>query len=457
MEREKRAEVRKLPQVARLIEAVGDIGSKALVADAAKEAVAEARKKVMEGEPAPSIENLAARATEIFERRKRGRLMPLINATGVILHTNLGRAPLSPRAARAVASIITGYSNLEYDISSASRGSRYERPVDLLTTLTGAEAALVVNNNAAAVLLALASLARGREVVISRGELIEIGGGFRIPEILAESGAVLREVGTTNRTHLSDYEKAIGERTAAILKVHPSNYRVVGFASSVEAADLARLAHTRGLVLIHDIGSGLLTARVGGEESSWLSSEPSVREALEDADVVAFSGDKLLGGPQAGVILGREHAVSQMRRSPLLRAFRVDKMTLAALEATLLDYLEGRETEIPVWSMALASLPEIEERARDLAARLEPIKGKVEVADGYSTTGGGSLPGGSIPTILVEIAPRDRSAAELFRALVGWDPPIVSRVENDKVVIDLRTVDPAHDMVLADAVLRSCT
>lgn len=346
---------------------------------------------------------------------------------------------------------------MEYDISSASRGSRYERPVDLLTTLTGAEAALVVNNNAAAVLLALASLARGREVVISRGELIEIGGGFRIPEILAESGAVLREVGTTNRTHLSDYEKAIGERTAAILKVHPSNYRVVGFASSVEAADLSRLAHARGLVLIHDIGSGLLTARVGGEESSWLSSEPSVREALEDADVVTFSGDKLLGGPQAGVILGREHAVSQMRRSPLLRAFRVDKMTLAALEATLLDYLEGRETEIPVWSMALASLPEIEERARDLAARLEPIKGKVEVADGYSTTGGGSLPGGSIPTILVEIAPRDRSAAELFRALVGWDPPIVSRVENDKVVIDLRTVDPAHDMVLADAVLRSCT
>ena len=267
--------LRGLPQVDRLIEAIGSSEPHALKAAAARRVVAEARTAVREGAPAPSLPELAAAAGRLLEEGRRRRVMPLVNATGVLLHTNLGRAPLGREAMHAVEAVSTGYSNLEYDLAEGRRGSRYDHARELLTALTGAEAALVVNNNAAAVLLALATLARGREVVISRGELIEIGGEFRIPEILAESGAALREVGTTNRTHLRDYRAAIGDATAALMKVHPSNYQVVGFVKSVPAAELAELAHSRGLPLINDVGSGLLRRRIGGYEPPWLAGDPT--------------------------------------------------------------------------------------------------------------------------------------------------------------------------------------
>jgi len=331
--------------------------------------------------------------------------------------------------------------------------------------LTGAEAALVVNNNAAAVLLVLASLvrgARGREVVISRGELIEIGGEFRIPAILEESGATLREVGTTNRTHLKDYREAIGESTAAVMKVHPSNYQVVGFTKSVAGRELAELAHAApggGIPLIHDIGSGLLRHSIAGRQLPWLAEEPTVEASLADgADVVTFSGDKLLGGPQAGLIAGRAEIVAAMEHSPLLRTYRVDKTTLAALEATLLAYLEGREDELPLWSMALLAPSEIEARAAAVRSLLlsqgGDVDAKVELVDGFSTTGGGSAPTSRIPTVLLEIAPRALAVADVRSALIGGDPPVVARLEEDRLVLDLRTVAPQQDATVAEALRR---
>ncbi|HKN48881.1 MAG TPA: L-seryl-tRNA(Sec) selenium transferase, partial [Actinomycetota bacterium] len=346
---------RQLPQVDRLIDALGPAGGAgaggephALKAAAARRVIDEARGAIGGGAPAPTMEQLAASASRLLEAGRRRRVVPVVNATGVLLHTNLGRAPMGRRQLDAVEAVATAYSNLEFDLAEGRRGSRYDHARELLTTLTGAEAALVVNNNAAAVLLVLASLvrgARGREVVISRGELIEIGGEFRIPSILQESGATLREVGTTNRTHLKDYREAIGEPTAAVMKVHPSNYQVVGFTKSVPGRELAELAHAApggGIPLIHDIGSGLLRHSIAGRQLPWLAEEPTVEASLADgADVVTFSGDKLLGGPQAGLIAGRAEIIAAMEHSPLLRTYRVDKTTLAALEATLLTYLEG--------------------------------------------------------------------------------------------------------------------
>ncbi|HWD08682.1 MAG TPA: L-seryl-tRNA(Sec) selenium transferase, partial [Actinomycetota bacterium] len=403
----------------------------------------------------PSLEALAVAAGRILREGRRRRVVPVINASGVLLHTNLGRAPMSARAMAAVAEVSAGYSNLEFDLAQGRRGSRYDHARELLTTLTGAEAALVVNNNAAAVLLALATQARGREVVISRGELIEIGGEFRIPDIMNESGALLREVGTTNRTHLKDYRAALGERTGAILKVHPSNYQVVGFVKSVPARQLAALAHESGLLLIHDVGSGLLRRKVAGREFGWLAEEPTVEEALADgADIVTFSGDKLLGGPQAGIIVGTAAALKPMERSPLLRTYRVDKTSLAALEATLLAYLEGAEAELPLWSMALTGAAEIEARAAAIQADLASLPAKLALAPGFSTTGGGSGPGARIPTVLLEVTSLHRAAADLRAALVGGDPPVVARVEEERVLLDLRTVVPGQDRAVAEALRR---
>jgi L-seryl-tRNA(Ser) seleniumtransferase len=444
--------LRRLPAVDRILAALGSEVPHAVAADAARAVIDEARRGVLGGEPAPPMDVLVARARTLLDQDRRRRLARLINATGVLIHTNLGRAPLGAAAIEAMASIGSGYSNLEYDLERGSRGSRYQHARGLLRTLSGAGAALVVNNNAAAVLLALTALASGREVVISRGELIEIGGEFRIPEILASSGARLVEVGTTNRTHRRDYEGAIGPETAAIMKVHPSNYRVVGFVAAVAGAELASVAHERGIPLIHDLGSGLLRRRIGAVEPPWLGPEPTVEEALaEGADVVTFSGDKLLGGPQAGIILGRQEAIEAMSHSPILRAVRVDKTTLAALEATLLAYLEGREAELPLWRMALAPVEEIEERASALASRLQGADAKIELAPGASTTGGGSAPGGEIPTVLVEIAPRRGSADQVVRALIDHDPPVISRIVEDRVAIDLRTVRADEEEALLRA------
>lgn len=437
----------KLPQVDRLIRALDPSLPHATLTAAAREVIASAKKAHASGDPIPDVSELVQRASALISDRNRARLTRVINATGVLLHTNLGRAPLSRSAIKAVSEIASGYSNLEFDVSSGKRGSRYDHAGELLRAVTGAEAVLTVNNNAGAVLLALAAVARGREVIVSRGELIEIGGEFRIPEILAESGAILKEVGTTNRTHLRDYEKAISQATGAILKVHPSNYRVVGFTAAVKEAELSDLAKRSNIAFVHDLGSGLIERR--GE--AWLDAEPSVIEAVRMADIVTFSGDKLLGGPQCGIIAGRREFIDKIRSFPLLRALRIDKMSLAALEATLLDHLRGELDAIPFWRMATMHPSEIEVRGQavlDGISAQDSAAGtlyKMALADSASATGGGSAPGSAIPTVVIEVSSATRSAEEIRGALLLNDPPVVARIEHDRVLIDLRTVDPSDD------------
>ncbi len=449
-----------LPSIERVRAALGDAHPHAVLVGVARRAVDAARQRIRAGEGgagesgAVTEERVIAEARALLAAYDRSLLTPVINATGVLLHTNLGRAPLGPRQLEAVARIAGGYSNLEYDLSAGRRGSRYAHARGLLTALTGAEAALVTNNNAAAVLVTLATLAAGREVIISRGELIEIGGEFRIPDIMETSGARLVEVGTTNRTHLADYERAITTETAAILKVHPSNYRMVGFTAAVSARDIARLASGRKIYLVHDIGSGLISGR-----AEW-ASEPTVRAALDDgADVVTFSGDKLLGGPQAGVIVGRAEQIDKIARHPLMRALRVDKMTLAALEETLRIYLEDALDELPLWAMTTATGDELETRAAALVDRLDPRGGsggsggaggsggtgddvKVEAVALGSVAGGGSVPGAELGSWGIAITHATRSTAEIERALRFGTPPVIARVEDDRVLLDLRTVLP---------------
>ena len=389
-------------------------------------------------------------ATELAARLEPS-LTPVINATGVIVHTNLGRAPMAASAAARVARLAAGYTNLEYDMEAGRRGARHVHAARLLTRVTGAAAAVVVNNNAAAVLLVLAALAQGREAIVSRGELVEIGGGFRIPDILRQSGAGLREVGTTNRTRIDDYAAAVNDRTALILRVHPSNFRIEGFTARPGLAELVALGRRCGVPVVEDLGSGHLTdAPIGGVD------EPSVTASVEAGTAVCcFSGDKLLGGPQAGIIVGEEPALSRVRSHPLMRALRVDKMTYAALEATLTEHARGRaRATIPVVRMLAAPLEELDARARDLARRLEghPVFG-ADVVDGLSTVGGGGAPGSALPTRLARLTPRADSAARLEARLRGLHPPVVARIEQDRVLLDLRTVLPEQDDLLAGALM----
>jgi len=379
-------------------------------------------------------------------------LRPIINATGVILHTNLGRAPLTAEAVDHLIATATRYSNLEYDLERGQRGKRDAHTDRLFARLLGAERALVVNNNAAAVFLALNSLAEGAEVIVSRGELIEIGGSFRIPDICAKSGAILREVGTTNRTRVADYAAAISDRTRAILRVHPSNFRVVGFAERPELADLAELAHQHQLLLLEDLGSGSMIdlEPFGIRDEPWAG--PSIKAGV---DVITFSGDKLLGGPQAGIVIGKREPLDKIRRNPLFRALRVDKLTIAALEATMAIYLRGDLNEIPALRMLQTPHAALAERARKLAARIGEIPGySVEVREGESVLGGGSTPGQSIPTTLVAISLLRFSADQLEASLRRNSPPIIARVERDQVVLDLRTVFEDQDQEILAALGR---
>ena len=372
-------------------------------------------------------------------------LRPVINATGVVIHTNLGRAPLGAAAVARVAEVASGYSNLEYDLEAGARGRRDVHAERQICKLTGAEAACVVNNNAAATLLTLAALAAGREVLVSRGELVEIGGGFRVPDVMAQSGAMLREVGTTNRTRVSDYAAAISDRTAVILRVHPSNFRIEGFTERPAVRDLAALAHRFSVPLVDDLGSGYL-----GEAHPALRDEPSVARTVADgADVVMFSGDKLLGGPQAGIVAGRRELLERIRRHPLMRALRVDKMTYAALEATLQMAAAGRRANIPVAAMLDMSADDLRPRAERLASGLAaPLS--ADVVEGESTIGGGSAPGATLPTWLVRLTHGALSAAALEQRLRSLDPPIVARIVDDHVVLDLRTVLPEQDARLGE-------
>lgn len=445
------AELRSIPQVDRLSGALPRDEAPVLRVAAARQVIARATAQILAGKQAPSFQELVEQASRLLESQERDRIRPLINATGVLLHTNLGRAPLSAGALEAVSRVSSGYSNLEFDLTQGRRGSRYSHSARMLTTLTGAEAALVVNNNAAAVLLALAGTSGAKQAIISRGELIEIGGEFRIPEIMACSGALMREVGTTNRTHLRDYAEAITPDTGAILKVHPSNYQVTGFTASVPGRELAELAHAHGIPLIHDIGSGLLTREPTGRNLPWLTGEPSVADAVQEgADVVTFSGDKLLGGPQAGILVGRAATVDRLRTSPLLRAFRTDKTTLAALDATLAAYLEGNLEQIPFWSMALTPERVVRARAEAVVQALPDSGGRVGVIAGFSTTGGGSAPTSRIPTALIRVR-AEGGIQKLAEALLEHNPHIVARIEDRALVLDLRTVPEKDDQAVAAA------
>ncbi len=389
---------------------------------------------------------LAGRAAERLEQRSRPRLRGVINATGVVLHTNLGRAPLARAAYEQLAAVSEGYSNLELDLNTGERGSRYSHVQDLICRLTGAEAAMVVNNNAGAVLLVLAALASGREVVVSRGELVEIGGSFRVPEVMSQGGAILREVGTTNKTHLFDYERAIGPATAALMKVHTSNFKITGFTGSVSRTDLVALGRRFGLPVIEDLGSGVLLPL----EGLGLQHEPTVQESLAAGiDLVTFSGDKLLGGPQGGILAGRRDLVEACRRHPLTRALRIDKLTLAALEATLRIYLDPARAlaEIPTLRMLSLTLEDLKARAGALIAAIESLvadRAAVEVIEGTSQAGGGSLPGLEIPTFLVAVSPKSKSLAAVEAGLRAGDPPVLARIQKDLLLFDPRTLSQAE-------------
>ena len=376
-------------------------------------------------------------------------LTPVINATGVVIHTNLGRAPLAPAAVQAIVDSAGGFVNLEFDLDAGTRGHRDSHVEGLLRHLTGAPAAVVVNNNAAATLLLLAALARGREVIVSRGELVEIGGGFRIPDVLSQSGATLREVGATNKTRAADYAAAINERTALLLRVHPSNFAMTGFVERPSLASLVDMARRFGVLVAEDLGSGNLVRWGGG-----ISAEPTVGESIAaGADVVCFSGDKLLGGPQAGIIVGTHAVIRQIRAHPLLRALRADKLTYAALGATLRAWaLERGPDEVPVARMIATTREEIARRANALAAAIATPVLKVTLIDGVSTIGGGSAPGSQLPTCLVALDSTSLSADALSAALRRLAPPVVGRIEQAQVVLDLRTVPPEQDATLAQAI-----
>lgn len=412
------------------------------VLTALRETLAETRERLRAGESASGeSEALLAQAAETLQARFQPSLRLVINATGIILHTNLGRAPLSVEAQRAVQDAAAGYNTLEFDLESGKRGSRLRHAGDLLSEITGAEAALVVNNNAAALVLLLSALAHSREVVISRGQLVEIGGGFRIPEVMEQSGAKLVEVGATNRTRAADYQRAITPNTALLLRAHASNFKQIGFTEATPLAEMAEIAHQHGLLLVDDLGSGALldTTPYG------LEHEPTVQESLAaGADLVAFSGDKLLGGPQAGILVGQRDLIERLKQHPLARAVRADKLCLAGLMATLDHYRRGNAVQhVPIWQMIARPLNELRATAEAWANRLGG-----EVVAGESAVGGGSLPGATLPTALLALTPPhpDTFAQTLREAR----PPVIARIAEGRVLFDPRTVLPGQETLLLD-------
>jgi len=438
--------------------AISQEAPRALCRQAARAAVEEARSLLLRGDPPAglTLDAIAARAAQILRRRLRPHLSRAINATGIVLHTGLGRAPFSSSAQAALAEVAAGYCNLQADLETGQRMPRESHVHWLFQELTGAEATLVVNNNAAATVLVLNTLAAGKEVIVSRGEMVEIGGSFRLPEIIALAGCRLVEVGCTNRTHLRDYENGITPETAVLLAVHQSNYRIEGFTSQVEIGELAALARARGLICVHDLGSGALVDLAG----YGLPREPTVPDSLAaGAEVVLFSGDKLLGGPQCGVILGNEDALAAMRRNPFYRAFRVGKLTLSVLEATLRLFLEPESLpkKHGLMALLLCSPEAIRERAEALAREAQSRGGgwlRAEVQEGESEVGGGSLAGHSLPTTVVALRSDRVSSGELARLLRLSEPPIFARVHRDRVLLDPRTVLSGEDATILDALAR---
>ena len=420
--------------------------SREWVVELVRRELEQARSRIRQGDGAAGLEEVAAQVCRQVDDTVRAEPRRVINATGVVIHTNLGRAPLSRAAMQAADEAALGYSNLEFDLDSGRRGSRQAQLESLLRQLTGAEAALAVNNNASAVLLGLSALAAGREVIVSRAEAVEIGGGFRVPDVLRQSGAVLVDAGTTNRTYLRDYEEATTADTAAYLKVHASNFRVEGFTAEVGAEELAALGDRLGVAVLHDVGSGSLLPT----EKYGLAHEPMPQESVRAGmGLVFFSGDKLLGGPQAGIVAGRRELVGRLARHPLARAVRIDKLSLASLTATLVHYLRGEaEREIPVWRMISATPEALRERAQRWQAALA---GPYTVGESRSAIGGGSLPGETLPTWALFLDASAPAMAHLggaegiMRRLRQGRPPVVARVEDERVLFDPRTVAPEED------------
>jgi L-seryl-tRNA(Ser) seleniumtransferase len=456
--------LRLLPSVDELLlrPRVADLGGKlerGFLVETVRSVLAELRRAIVSGKPLDErhleVEGIEVLVVRSVEEQLAPSLRGVINASGVILHTNLGRAPLPAAILEEFRQTATQYSNLEYDVAAGERGKRDVHTSRLIERLTGAEAAIVVNNCAAAVLVTLAALARGGEVIVSRGELIEIGDGFRIPEIMEQSGAVLREVGTTNRTRIADYENTINEKTCVILRVHPSNFTVSGFTEKPEVAELIALGQRMRLPVVEDLGSGCMV-----DLSSVGISEPTARESVEAGfSLVLFSGDKMLGGPQAGIIAGKKDLVQKVRRHPLFRALRVDKLTIAALEATLRAYLRGAWNEIPALRMMQMSIEEISARTdgfyKVLWAKVAGADAEVEIAEGRSLVGGGSTPAQSLPTKVLRIASARHSASELEVRLRSGAAPVIARIEDDRLLIDLRTVFPEQETGLAEALVQA--
>lgn len=446
--------LRKIPSVDEILSreeivSLLNVHPRAVVVEAIRKGLGRLREQVLRQEDLSgceeaffSFDNLLPLIQREIDLQVQPRLCRVINATGIVIHTNLGRAPLHPLALKQIVTVAKAYSNLEYDLGRGERGDRYAHVEEILCRLSGAESALVVNNNAGAVLLCLNTLAEGREVVISRGELVEIGGAFRIPDVMKRSGAFLREVGTTNRTHRSDYQRAIGPESGLLLKVHTSNFRVMGFASEVSLDELVQLGREHHLPVMEDLGSGCFVdlSRYG------LEKEPTVQEAIRTGvDVVTFSGDKLLGGPQSGIILGKKEILDSIKINPLTRALRIDKLTLAALESTLLLYLDERRAMegIPVLRMLGLEKRKLKSRGRRLLKRLQEKVGKgvqVTLKEDVSQAGGGSLPLQELPTIVLSIKSSDRSVNSLEERLRRSTPPVISRISKDELILDMRTV-----------------
>jgi len=441
--------LRKIPKVDEVIslfkgaEEAGDITHHTLT-EAIRAVLSDLRVKIMSGElsDVPDIEHILKMVRQKIRGNTSMSLRPVINASGVILHTNLGRAKMGKIVADAVYRTAISYSTLEYDTASGGRGNRQAHVEELIKKLTGAESAMVVNNNAAAVLLILSTMAKGREVIISRGELVEIGGSFRIPSVMEQSGGILVEVGTTNKTHLYDYENAINaERTAALMRVHTSNFKVVGFAEKPTLKELTDLGRKYGIPVINDIGSGALIRL----EKYGLYDEPSVRESIEaGVDITCFSGDKLLGGPQSGIIAGRKKYIDSMKKNPLARALRIDKLSLAALEATLRIYINGtQERDIPTLSMLSADIDELKKKAEILCAMIKERTDRcsVEVSREYSQTGGGAVPGQTLDTFVVMLKSDTLTVNELESGLRQAETPVIARISKNRLLLDVRTIN----------------
>ncbi len=428
---------------------------RSFIRDILRKIVAEIRSNPRDYSPSDlEPEHLAAMAEKALNKQTEPSLQKVINATGTILHTNLGRAPLCREAIDAVVSVSEGYSNLEMNIESGKRGQRADHVKKILCRLTGAEDAFVVNNNAAAVLLTLTALARGKEVIVSRGELIEIGGKFRIPDVMEAGGAILKEVGTTNRTHLSDYKQAITENTAILMKAHQSNFSIVGFTHEVSLNDLCNLATDNGIISYYDLGSGNLIAG-----TDFISNAPRVDECLRSGvDILTFSGDKLLGGPQAGIILGKADLIESVSTHPLARALRVDKMTLAGLEATLNLYFhpDTLSEKLPTLRMIQLPLPELKRRAKRLVQKLrksEKTKLQAQIIPEESTIGGGALPLKKIPTWAISIRHPDQPTQTIANRLRQYTPPVICRIKDDGIILDLRTVSGSDDLKILQALI----